>query len=260
MAALSADSDAFSNDDLTFIGFSEDGKYLAFEVFTAFSEAGDGDTWKTYIVDTVKNSFAAAPVVVISNALIPAKSEAAIRTYKQKLVPAVLRKFGIKRRNTGRRVVSRLFNEWSAPTTSVRESDAALPDASKQNYQGGSINERIISLEKITFRPNSGNRQNNAKSYELTLKTTRAMAGEEEIGNARLELYLRNKTKPEFIKAQILQKDGNIVPKSRDWALDYKIESVYLYKDKIAVFINVLGVGYEETAMSYMVVTGRIEE
>jgi hypothetical protein len=263
MAAMAANSYAFSGDNLTFIGFSEDGKYLAFEVFTPFSEAGDDDTWKTYIIDTDKNSFAIPPVVVTTNVEISAKSKAAFRIYKQKLVPAVLRKFGIKRRNTGRLVVSHLFNKWSAPATSEEkqtflESNGKLKDASGQDYQGSSNKERILSLEKITFRRNSRNRQNNSKSYELTLKTTPVMAGEEEIGSAKLELILRDKTKPKFIKPQILQKDGNILPKSRDWALGYKIESVFVYKDKIAVFINVFGIGYEEIAMSYMVATGKI--
>jgi hypothetical protein len=253
IAAMSANSFAFSDDDLTFIGFSEDGKYLAFEDFTPFSEAGDGDTWKTYIIDTVNNSFAIAPVVVISNVQMPAKSKAAFRIYKQKLVPAVLRKFGIKRRNTGRLVVSHLLNEWSAPTSSEKKQTFLESD--------GTIKERIISLEKIIFHRNSDIRgQKNSKSYDLILKTTPAMEGNVEMGNAKLELTLQEKTKHKFIKPQILQKDGNVLPNSRDWALDYKIESVYVYKDKIAVFINVFGIGYEEIDMSYMVVTGKINE
>jgi predicted secreted protein len=250
IGAMSANSFADSDEELTFIGFSADGKYLAYEVFSPFSEAGDGDTWKTYIVDTAKNSFAVQPVIVITDTARPEKPPAAYRIYKQKLVPAVLRKFGIKRGNKGRRVVSHLYNMWTPP-----EEKHAFPESD------GTIKERIISRQKINFyRKPYSRRQNSSKFYQLILKVTHVIEGKEESDSAKLWLTLQDQTQNHFIKPQILQKDGNVLPHSRASARDYKIESVYLYKNKIAVFINVFGYEYEEIAMSYMVVTGVLDK
>jgi hypothetical protein len=74
----------------------------------------------------------------------------------------------------------------------------------------------------------------------------------------KLELTLEDKTIFPVTKLQILQKDGDKLPKTREDALGYKIEQVYLYQGRIAVFINVFAYGFEEAAMSYMVVTGKL--
>lgn len=93
--------------------------------------------------------------------------------------------------------------------------------------------------------------------YELTLISTPLSATE---GGApyKLELTLKDKTIFPVTKLQILQKDGDKLPKTREQALGYKIEQVYLYQGRIAVFINVFAYGFEEAAMSYMVVTGKL--
>src|SRR3954465_6811067 len=66
-------------DDLNFIGFSTDGKYLAFENQGTGSEASDVSEYRTtYYVNTVRNSYAAEPSMLQINNDIPKSSATAL--------------------------------------------------------------------------------------------------------------------------------------------------------------------------------------
>ena len=247
---------------LDFIGFSKDGKYLAFENTDYGGDAGGGSQ-TTYIIDTTKNSYAIAPIVLEDNDEISAKSKAAIRLYEQKLVPAALKKFGIRRGNTGDLVVSHLLSDWSCvvPSESKQtfyEADGTKTEVVVPDYKEGLVRRDKSSIEKIIFNPDyNSQRQNTFEFYELTLITSPVNGGNgENASSFKMELTIQDKTKHMNIAPRILQKDGDVLPKSRDWALGYRIESVYVYADKIAVFINVFGYGFEDVGMHYMVVTG----
>lgn len=266
IAAMSGESFAFTYGSLDFIGFSQNGKYLAFENTDYGGDAGGGSQ-TTYIIDTAKNSYAIPPIIIEDSEELSAKSKAALHLYTQKLVPAAFRKFGIKRGNTGDLVVSHLLSDWSGvtPTEEKRtfyEADGTPKDIIVQNYRDGLVRRDKSYIEKIIFNPNYDTyRQNTYEFYELTLITSPISGEKEEAGATfKMELTLQDKTKHRFIEPQILQKDGDVLPKSRYNPYGYKIESVYVYKDKIAVFINVFGYGFEDVAMNYMVVTGEINE
>ncbi len=265
LTALSSNSFAFTYSSLDFIGFSKDGNYLAFEN-TDYGGDGGGGFQATYIIDTAKNLYAIAPIVIEDSDEETAKSRAALRLYTQKLVPAALRKFGIKRGNTGGLVVSHLLSDWSCVTPfeekrTFAELDGTTKEVVVQNYRDGLVRRDKSYIEKVIFNSAYDTYLLNTYDfYELTLTTTPVGGGkDEDASEFKMELTLQDKTKHKFIEPRILQKDVDVLPNARRLAYGYKIESVYLYKNKIAVFINVFGQGFEETQMDYMVVTGEMD-
>lgn len=61
------------------------------------------------------------------------------------------------------------------------------------------------------------------------------------------------------LPVRTLQKDTKI-PEARNCPIGYRMERVYVYKGRIAVFLNVYRRGYEGPDMDYMVVTGKMPE
>jgi predicted secreted protein len=231
---LSAQSFAGDYANLKFIGFSRDGKYLAFE------EWGEGDPggWysNTYFVDVDKNSFASAPVSLTDEE--GTKSLDALRTKGEALAAKTLRRLKIVPNNSGRILVSHLLTDWTT-------------DDSFINYGEG---------DKVKFNgylnPNSPNQY---EFYELALKTVPDEKAEcdnrTDFGVNKFELLLNYTASSAGNNwSQILQKDS-ILPKRRNCPYGYRIESVYSYKDRLAVFLNVFSHGFEGPDMRYMVVT-----
>lgn len=263
-AVMASNSFGFTYGSLEFIGFSKDGRYLAFENTNGGGDGGGG-TQTTYFIDTAKNSYAMAPIVLDINEEKPARFRAALRLYEQKLVPTGMRKFGIVRGNTGGLVVSHLLSDWSNITPVERTDVSYFTDGTKNDgpvtdYQGALGRRYKSGFEKVIFNGEYDSyRQNTYEFYELTLTTSPAGGGnDEDASNFKIELTLQDKTKHPNAKPQILQKDGDVLTNFRAYAYGYRIESVYIYGDRIAVFINVFGQGFEETDMNYMVVTGKI--
>src|SRR5205085_12218476 len=103
--------------ELKFIGFSADGKYLAFE------ESGEArgaykdsyyDYATTYYVEVAKNSFALAPTLLEMPEGVMEKPYLVRReSYYKKQVSLKLRKLGIKSGNIGQLVVAHFLNDWS---------------------------------------------------------------------------------------------------------------------------------------------------
>lgn len=250
---------------LDFIGFSKDGRYLAFEN-TDPGGGGGGGSLTTYFIDTAKNSYTMAPIVLPDDDdNKPAKYKAASRLYDQRLA-AGIRKFGIVRGNTGTLAVAHLLSDWSSvqPIESKRsfyEAGAQKEDVAT-DYHGALVRRDKSSVEKVIFNTQFDSYlQNTYEYYELTLTATPVQGQKEEEGsNFRMELTLRDKTKHPYPELRFLQKDGPALPKDRSFAYGYKIESFYVYNNKIAVFINVFGQGFEETDMNYMVVTGELDQ
>lgn len=261
-AATASPLFAFSFDSLDFIGFSRDGNYLAFE------DSGDGGDGggaysTTYYIDTAGNRFAAAPSVFVWDSETSEKSKAVFAARYKKSVTANLRKFGIIRGYTGELVVLHLLTDWSfvKPIESEHyfyQSDGTRKALLAPAYKGAFTGSETGGTEKIIFNPDFDYfSRKTHEFYELTLTSTPLSAAEAG-APYKLELTLVDKTKFPVNKLQILQKDVDKLPKAREDALGYKIERVYLYGDRIAVFINVFAYGYEEAAMSYMVVTGKL--
>ena len=262
--AMMAVHSVASYSSLEFLGFSKDGRYLAFENSYGGGDGGGGSL-TAYFVDTAKNSYAMVPIVLPDDDdNKPAKYKAASRIYDQRL-SAGIRRFGIVRGNTGTLAVAHLLTDWSnvQPVEDKRSFYEAgvEKEVAVKNYQGALVRRDKSSVEKVIFNTQyDPYLQNTYEYYELTLTATPVAGAKEEPGsNYRMELTLEDKINHPYRGLRFLQKDGPALPKERSFAYGYRIESVYLYRGKIAVFINVFGQGFEETDMNYMVVTGELD-
>src|SRR6185369_7537365 len=113
LAAMSLNSMAGDYADLKVIGFSEDGKYLAFEESGEWDGSG-GDYATTYYIDTAKNSFAIMPTV-FERTFDKADKTNGFRSpslYK-KSVAGKLNKLGIVRGNTGQLAAAHFLTDLS---------------------------------------------------------------------------------------------------------------------------------------------------
>lgn len=224
--------------NLNFIGFSKDGKYLAFE------EWGEGDPggWysNTYFVDVDKNSFAAAPVILSDE---DGKNSLGVLRRKGEAAAAKnLRRLKIVPGNTGRLLLAHLLTDWT--------------------YDDSFIG---VGGDKVKFNgylnPNSPNQY---EFYELVLNAVEDEKSEcsnrTDRGVFKFDLTLNyTASTPSNNYSQILQKDS-ILPARRNCPYGYRIESVYFYnEDKIAVFLNVFSHGFEGPDMRYMVVTAEMD-
>lgn len=248
--------------DLKFIGFSADGRYIAFEESGTWDGSG-GDYSTTYYVDVEKNAYAAKPSVYEWE--MDTMKEAAKRGLLAKYnhsVAANLSKFHIIRGNTGKLLLAHLLTDWSfvKPVESEsywmkdgKETKRKMPD-----YQGAFF-EHGGETEKVIFNPwLYVNNVNTDSFYELTLKKTLTKAEPCTADDAFLiEMTLQDNTQHTDIPLQTLQKDTSI-PAARHCPFGYRIESVYFYKDRLAVFLNVFSQGFEGPDMRYMSVTGKL--
>src|SRR5438552_3715566 len=117
---LSSISFAMQYTEMKFIGFSENGKYLAFEESGSFG-GNHGQFFTTYFVDTAKNSFVIAPISPEEREF---SNEFNYRSdqlrYKQH-VAKNLKKFGIQSGNLGQFVVAHFLNDFSFMKRMERE-------------------------------------------------------------------------------------------------------------------------------------------
>lgn len=223
---------------LNFIGFSKDGRHLAFEEYGA----GDPGGWysKTYFIETEKNSLPAAPVLFLDEE--GATSQSFVRRQTKVAAAKNMRRFKIAPGNHGRLLVAHLLSDWTYSDSFVLKS-------------------RETNREKVKFNdylnPNSPNQY---EFYELTLNMTpfeSESCGSAPFGAYKIELLLDHlKDNEKDMNTVVLQKDET-VPAARGCPYGYRIESVYLYEGKLAVFLNVYSHGFEGPNMRYMVVTGK---
>ena len=249
-----------------FIGFSANGKYLAYETSEYGGDAWDYEREVTYFVDTVKNSLAVAPSVYDWDQDKPEKLKPILYTRYKKNVALKMKKFGIVRGNLGFLVVSHLLYDWSYTKPVESLGRFTQPDGTEikkmmPDYEGGYVPKDGGFSEKIIFNPDPDPDNfvfSTSKFYALTLNVIQIQSGENE-GDYKIELTLKDHTKNRDIPRQILQKDSNELPKSRQGVRAYKIERVYVYSNKIAVVINVFGPNFEGQHISSMVVTGEMK-
>lgn len=229
LAAATASAGDFAT--LNFLGFSRDGRYLAFEEHGV--QDGSGFPYSSiYFVDVAKNSFAAPAVHVrLEN---ESATEQQSRSRSRTLAASVLRRLRIVERNTGTLIVSRLLTDVDL-NTHLKDS----PDE----------DERINFAEVIGSIYRRGD-------YDLILKPVAVKTKDCEYADSPVytfELSLKDNTAK---TTRTLQRD-TALPASRSCPLDYAIQYVYLYDDFIAVFLNMYRIGFEGPDMRYLVVTGR---
>ena len=217
--------------NLNFIGFSKDGRYLAFEEYGT----QDGSGWaysNFYFVDVVKNIYAAPAITIrIENDYA---TERQARTKAKLASAASLRKLRIADRNVGTQVVSRL-----------------LTDVSANHYLSSDTGktQTVEFAEIIASMYRKGD-------YELVMNPSEIKVKDCEYSDQsvyKLELLLKDK---DLGKSVVLQRDSAL-PKSRSCPLSYAIQHVYLYENNVAVFLNTYHMGFEGPDMRYLVVTGK---
>ena len=268
---LSANAAAGDYADLKFIGFSEDGKYLAFEESGEWDVHRGGDYATTYFIDVEKNVYAAAPSVFDfsenDDSHTGKFSRAARLIRYRKSVVAQMKRFKIVAGNVGKLVVAHLSSDHSFEKPVYRESYILENDGTATKkiapfYEGGQLSPGDNS-SKVIFNPFS-NPVNPADDefYELTLDVTGSKEPCYSDGNSlehasKIKLTLQDNTHHTDLEPQILQKDERL-PESRRCADSYAIEQVYFYKDNLAVFLN-YEYSYPNRNRRYMAVTGKLD-
>ena len=225
-------SSLFAGDaaELDFIGFSDDGNYLAFEQY-GFMDGSGFPYSEIIMVNVPENSFAYSAVthygedeemtlsVLRDNAMFDAQSK--------------IDALGIISGNTGDHVICHPTSDIDADPKYVRfyERSGGVPGLSG-------------------FR-----------EYGLTLNELEVATGDDVYGFGppkMLELVLSTPGTDDII---VLQRDTKL-PKRRSSVLSYRISDVYIYhyadQQYIAVFINYSMPGFEGPDMRFMVVTGKL--
>lgn len=216
--------------NLNFIGFSKDGKYLAFEEYG--TQDGSGYPYANiYFVDVAKNAYVGKPFKAYIEKEMA--TEAAARAKVKTAAAAKMRELKIVQGNTGTHTVSKLMNEYDVDN--------------KDKPEGG----------KVRFAEIIGSMYQRG-DYTLSLNQTKTMTKDcEGYGDDmfKIELTLKN-NEENTVKA--LQKDATLPP-SRGCTINYRIQEVYVYEGQIAVFLNMFYIGFEGPDMRFMVVTGKLE-
>ena len=224
--------------NIHFIGFSRDGKYLAFRQ----SGTADGSGYPyadLYLVDTEKNAFAAKPFEVYLEK-DGASEEDAVKKVEA-LAARKMRQLKIERGNTGKLLLAHTLMDETLDFSQVPSQD---------------------NVDKVKFKVRPYPREQDG-FLELTLKSIQVKPANCDDDSGVYEFFkfeltldsLENAEKR--IETEFLQKDANL-PQTRGCPTGYRMESVYLYKNKLAVFINTLHRGYEGPDLRYMVVTGKL--
>jgi len=256
--ALSANIFAGEFATLNFIGFSKDGKYLAFEE-SGGQDPSDALFSNTYFINVDKNSFALPPVK-IDDFVEPFRNGNPFAARDRKLralTAANLRKLKIVPGDQGELVVCHLLSDWSFAKPVEVEDTSVKPPVKVQDYEDAFFWTEAP-VQKVIFNdylnPNS---PNTTEYYELTLKQIEVNAPDSnrEGGTYKFELTLDDRTHHEVLETQVLQKN-TALPAARQFPYGYRIERIYVRKNKIAVFLNVFNHGFEGPSMRYLVVTG----
>ncbi len=208
---------------LNFIGFSKTGKNLAFQEYG--TEDGSNVTYATtYFIDVEKNKYAAKPVTTRNENDKNKLSEHSVQQINLGQATDLLTQLGIVTHNRGQKLASRLITDLGVNPKEVQF--VLTPPL------GGTLPSRY------------------------TLKLTEESAEADCFGMGEPKIFTLSLFKGE--QESILQKDTQI-PQSRGCPLSYRIQDVYWYQDKyIAVFINILTLGFEGQNLRYQVVTGKL--
>ncbi len=213
------------------IGFSKDGRYLAYEEFG--TQDGSGFPYSSiYFIDTGKNAYAAAAVkVTIEN---ESGTENKARSRASLLAAKKLKQFGIVKGNVGTLVLSHLLTDLSLDDERKNSGPAVIrfTEAVGSFYHRGEY--------ELLLNP-------------IPIKTKDCDVYEQDTYLLDLKLIDREED-----KTSVLQKDTDL-PASRGCALSYRIQDVYLYKDTITVFLNVYTPGFEGPDMRYLAVAGKLK-
>lgn len=206
---------------LTVIGFSQDGAYLAFQTTIPYSVTGYAYS-SVYVVDVDSNTFAVPPIERRTEGeFTEDELAAAVRTE----ATANLERFGIVAGNRGERVYLAAEGEsWEDLNAPVKHWTVALPgDAGDAELQ---LEQREIDAPDCET----------LAAYELPARIvtlTLGVNGEE----------------------TVLQHD-TVLFESRHCPFAYTLAEVYVYENRLAVFLDSHSVGFEGLDVYKLAVTG----
>jgi predicted secreted protein len=296
LVALS--SAAFAGDyaHFHFIGFSQSGKYLAFEEYGTNDDVDDSSPYSIiYIVDVDANKFATAPLQANLNIYTDEdsdKQENEVRARTKRRAQKQLKRFGIIDGNTGLQVAAHLLNEYETdyeePVSPTKEAEPVpTPETNANVYSPNENSNSSVDQNKAESDTNSNTSPLNEEKvdpmadYEVYLPQQVSFT---KAGNAlyRVGLY-QIKIKPvpvtqkncdqyerdmfsfemtlknERGDIKILQESGK-VPKNRGCVDSYGIQEAFLYNNKLAVFVGIFTRGWEGENMRLMAVTGELDD
>lgn len=221
---ISATSWAGDAAQLRFLGFSESGKYLAFQEYGITD--GEGATFvNLYLVD-VENNYILDEGIETRDTSGQTTQQVLATNLQQ--AKNKLKEFGIIADNVGEKMISRPFSDVGTDEKKARFAiGTPLAGLQHRTYQL-TLNEKDGGVCTSAGVPIS------SRKFGLTL--------------------LNEATKV----SKILKKDVAF-PQNDDCPTRYRIQDVYIYHEEfIAVFINSLSPGYEGENMRYLVVTGTL--
>ena len=237
---LIASTAVFAGDtpSLNFIGFSKDARFLAFEEYGTRDGSGFAYS-RVQFVDVDHNSFVGQPVAV--EAKDEKLTEPAARAKAAQAAAAQLGKFKIAAGNTGDLLLAHLLTDLSLNGKTI---DFDQPESARflPQYISGGLERGAF---RLTLQPSAAvnvpkNCQPFASEYKLQ----------------QFALQLENEASG---ASQTLQKDVSL-PVNRGCAFHYRIERVYFYQNRIAVFLNVFSPGFEGSDTRHLIVTGTIKK
>ncbi len=205
------------------IGFSADGKYVAYEVYGDSAISPDGHSI-IRIVNVAKNRFVGKRIIH-GEEYVDGVTMDTIRAAARKKAGILFRRLGI------------IPGERPGEEINIREKRD--PDT-----QGGF---------RIDFTANKG-------YYQLELFEKiylRKGLCREQLGDTKMKIFtlrLKERISGGF---KILQKDRKLY-KSRGCVFDYYFDSAYTYEDSLVVFINAKSINHEGPQLTQLVVTGTL--
>ena len=211
-----------------FLGFSEDGRYLAWED-SGVQDGSDDPYSHIYILDVERNRYAAPPVSTILSDLDQAgkrgRSQTGARQINLRKAKALLNKFGIEKRFQGER--QKILHYRRVP-------------ARNPNHE-----HMVQTTEQFKWRNTD---------WTLVLKEVADKMGRDEgWGLLRMfDLRLRGEG-----KEQVLQKDTQL-PSSRGSVYEYDLGSVWTYKSSLVVLVSYVAPGFEVQDTRLLFVTAKV--
>lgn len=203
------------------IGFSADGRYLAYQ--TGGMHSGGPVYWsEIYFLDVIHNTWAAPPVSYTGDGEPTTWKD--VKDEVRSRADSTLEVLKIVEGNVGRQYVSHLFSDTGVDPHRTR----------------------FFTGEKLTG--------GYFEEYDVILTETVDGSCDDFGSRVKLELAVTNIRSDE---KNVLQKDQK-VPASRGCPLSYRIADVYVYQTSIIVFLNVMTPGWEGRNMRYMCITGKL--
>jgi predicted secreted protein len=274
LVAASGVTTVFGGDwaEMRFIGFSENGEYMAFEEYGEWDVHSGGTYATTYFIDVADNAYAIAPVAFDYSDNDDQKagenSESARSARYREGVEAGIKRFGIVRGNTGKLVAAHMTSDHSFERAESKMGRFMLKggkwiDGTVPAYDGKPLVPGY-DRNRIIFRPFYYSVNPNPEDYfELKLrqyssKKTCEARGVTFKDPAIFEMTLKDHTHHTNLPVQVLSRDREL-PSSRGCATGYEMEQVYFYKDRLAVFVVIYTPGFPGSSLRYMAVTGQLD-